>query len=169
MIHPSRIIRLGNRVCCSSCIRCALAEITALLQFKSTQTCVCLLYTLMSRCWIATNGRHDNHTDTHGDQISRTCCVQLQWTVSTSAMEQAIAHIPLAFVAQGGDNTWNYILEVVRLLVVEEGGWIFADGHLVNAEAMATAATFVYRTSSTADNHQMAETCKLLLFSLGYL
>jgi hypothetical protein len=70
-----------------------------------------------------------------------------------SATEQAIAHIPLDFVAQGGNNTWDYILEVVKLLVVENDGWIFAaNNQPVDAEAMPIAGTFVYRTSRTSDN-----------------
>jgi hypothetical protein len=68
-----------------------------------------------------------------------------------SATEQAIAHIPLAFVAQGGNNTWNYVLEVTKLLVVENDGWIFANHQPVNAEAMPIAGTFVYRTSGPSE------------------
>ena len=67
-----------------------------------------------------------------------------------SATEQAIAHIPLAFIAQGGNNTWSYVLEIVKVLVVENDGWIFANDQPVNADAVPIAGTFVYRTSGTS-------------------
>jgi hypothetical protein len=59
--------------------------------------------------------------------------------------------MPLAFVAQGGNNMWSYILETVKLLVVENDGWIFANNQPVNAEAMPIAGTFVYRTYQMSD------------------
>ena len=61
-----------------------------------------------------------------------------------SPANKAIAHIPLNFVIQGGDNTWAYVIGVARQLVVEDDGWIFDGLQAVNSVDPPFAGTFVY-------------------------
>ena len=61
-----------------------------------------------------------------------------------SPANKAIAHIPLNFVIQGGDNTWAYVIGVARQLVVEDDGWIFDGPQAVNSVDPPFAGTFVY-------------------------
>jgi hypothetical protein len=61
-----------------------------------------------------------------------------------SPANKAIAHIPLIFVIQGGDNTWAYVIGVARQLVVEDDGWIFDGLQAVNSVDPPFAGTFVY-------------------------
>jgi hypothetical protein len=61
-----------------------------------------------------------------------------------SADNKPIAHIPVNFVATGGDNTWGYVIQVAREMVVDNDGWIFDRGQPVNLADPPFAGTFVY-------------------------
>ena len=50
-----------------------------------------------------------------------------------SSTDTFIASIPLAFVQNGGDNTWQYILHVMSMLVNVQG----AAGRFLNANDTA--------------------------------
>jgi hypothetical protein len=62
---------------------------------------------------------------------------------------QNIAFFPLSFVAYGGDNTWEYVSEVVRQLVEQSG--IIAQmptGIPVDSRAAPTPGSFVYMVAA---------------------
>lgn len=57
---------------------------------------------------------------------------------------KAIARIPHAFLAGGGDNTWSYVFHVVQHLVVESGGWIYLSGLPINLDLLPSPGVYVY-------------------------
>ena len=61
-----------------------------------------------------------------------------------SPANKPIAHIPLNFVIQGGDDTWAYVIGVARQLVAEDDGWIFDGSQAVSPTDPPFAGTFVY-------------------------
>jgi hypothetical protein len=68
-----------------------------------------------------------------------------------SPADKPIAHIPLDFVIRGGDNTWAYVVGVVRQLVVEDDGRIFDGAQAVSPADPPFAGTFVYSARGKRD------------------
>lgn len=71
----------------------------------------------------------------------------------------SIAYFPLAFVQTGGNDTWEYIHEVVDMLVHQRGGQIQSQaGEPVLPAAAPTAGTFIYnhpgKSDGTVIDHQ---------------
>jgi hypothetical protein len=70
-----------------------------------------------------------------------------------SIHDTQIALFPLAFVSSCGDNTWQYVLNVVHQLVEpipERPGIIVTEhGEAVNLEEPPTAGTFRYKQLGT--------------------
>jgi hypothetical protein len=67
-----------------------------------------------------------------------------------SVLDSEIAYFPLAFVERGGDNTWRYILHVIRQLVQEDpvaSGQIYTSpqgDQAVDLSVSPHAGTFYY-------------------------
>jgi hypothetical protein len=99
-----------------------------------------------------------------------------------SSANKPIAHIPLNFVIQGGDNTWAYVIGVVRQLVIEDDGWIYDGDQAVCLEDPPFAGIFVYssqgkwKLTSSLDRHGCiwyiynirSELCGLLFWTFLY-
>jgi hypothetical protein len=62
---------------------------------------------------------------------------------------EVIARFPLEFVQRGGNNTWHYVLEVVRQLVSPSDGLIFLPNEMpANLASPPYPGTFFYNPSS---------------------
>lgn len=78
-----------------------------------------------------------------------------------SIVDTEIAYFPLAFVQRGGNNTWQFVLDIVRLLVVEDPvnpGHIFTrpqDGAPVDLSSPPRAGTFHYIQEGMSHNSHL--------------
>lgn len=61
-----------------------------------------------------------------------------------SVDNKAIANIPLNFVTAGGDNTWAYVIGIVKVLVLQKDGLIYNGDEAVNQASAPIAGRFVY-------------------------
>jgi hypothetical protein len=62
--------------------------------------------------------------------------------------EETIARIPLEFVRRGGNDTWSYVIEVIKELVDQKDGHIFYQGHAVDPAMAPFPGIFFYVPSS---------------------
>jgi hypothetical protein len=60
--------------------------------------------------------------------------------------DRFIGELPLSFIRSGGVNTWDFVLDVVRLVLEpgQEGGLRNADGQPLDLQAPPSAGNYVF-------------------------